>query len=153
MRIQIKFQKIVCLVLLAVCAFAFFTSLGLNTNFYEVLKPFSKEDGEPIVDGANLFYDIQGFNKQLNSIAVIGVLFAVSLFITKSDSRRKYFITNYIFSFATSIFLIASSVWSMISTGFYRTQFLNSVDWEYMQELIDTREKYKSFVADKSTFF
>ena len=77
---------------------------------------------------------MQPFNQQLTTAGIVLILSAVSLFIFRSNDRRKYYIANYITIGVNAILNIAVSVWALINVISYRAEFL-LVDFEKLAKV------------------
>ena len=79
--------------LVFVCALAFVYSLGIMTDLYDSLYGTFRR-GKTSVSGAEIYNDMQGFNKTLLHGSIGMILLCVVLFITSTHSRRRYYIGN-----------------------------------------------------------
>ena len=82
-----------------------------------------------------------GFNDQMVSGALIGLVITLLLFITSCNKRRNYYISNFVAIGATSAYNIGFAAWLIANLVKYEAKF-NAVDH---QALIDwfAREKFK----------
>ncbi|MDD3999462.1 MAG: hypothetical protein PHX62_01025 [Bacilli bacterium] len=134
MKLQLKFQKIVCYLVLVVCALAFVFSLGLVTDIYNLM---------PAVDwgiqGNEIFLDIQPFNRNQVNLVILMIIAAVFLFITRTNVRRKYYTSNYIATLMVVLINIAVSIWAIINVLEFKQRFLTEVDfpaWLAIRDII-----------------
>ena len=125
MKLQNKVQKVVCYIVLATCAIAFFFALGLATNFFNLM--FIRVLG---IRGGNLFKEIQPFNRKLVSSIIIMIVLVVSLFISRTHIRRRYYISNYIATILVVAVNISVSIWGILNVLEFRNRFLTEVDFE-----------------------
>lgn len=152
MKAQMKFQKIVCLVCLLASVLTFVYGLGICTDLQGFLYYLSKENGKPQVDGANIYYDIQPFNRQFVNGAIVSILISVTLFITMTNKRRKYYISNFVSGIAVVVYNIYFFIKHIPTCMAFRYQYVNGVDWhgpkgaEYYAE-------YYSLTYTESTFW
>ncbi len=146
---QMLFQKIVCYVMLAACALTFIYSLGLVTDLYDALyttmrntdvlteiediSQVTDEDLMPSVEGASVYYRIQGFNTMLTKVSIGVILVGVVLFITCTHSRRKYYIGNYVAIGLSTVANVGVSVWALSEVAKYKAEFLQ-VNFEQLKE-------------------
>jgi len=148
---QMKFQKIVCFVVLISCALVFVYSLGLLTDIYDSLYPcFDPELFDESIDldtipaeelpaygvyvkGADIYYDMQDFNSAFTKVGIAMIVVSLVLFVTNTHSRRRYYIGNFISVAIVSIFNIACVVWLMPQIMAFRTQYLG-VDFKQLKE-------------------
>ena len=143
MKVQIKFQKIICMATVIIAAIAFAISLGLLTNVYSIqewagtIRFGSTED--------NLFKTMQPFNDQLVLTYIAIIVMACFLFITNTHKRRNYYISNYIIIIVLVVFAVATSALNIYKILQDRAEFL-SIDFVKLQEAIDrAAEKYNIY--------
>lgn len=142
---QMKFQKILFMSLLMFSAVVFIYSLGLMTDLYGLYQV--KSIGS--VKGSELFYDMQPYNKYLVDLAIVCILSSVVPYIVGSNSRRKYYIGNVIGTVIQACTYVITSVFILVNTIKYRSQFVNGVDFVAYKELADKMK----FSYSESTFF
>ena len=145
---QMVFQRIVCFLAVIAAALTFAYSLGLVTDLYDGLYWTNNK-----VKGAEIFYDIQPFNKQLTYVGIGLLLLAAVLFLTQTHARRKYYIGNYVSTGLFSVGAVAAAVWSFVQihgAGGYKYQFLNNLDFD---ALATRATKYKQTYIDSTFWF
>lgn len=135
MKAQMRFQKYICLAMLIVGAlallYAFCYSTGslaelsqmINTSLASKPSRFKAEEAGKY--DATLVKDIQGFNNLLMYMGIVMILLAVALYITSSNKRRNYYISNYIATGLCAGGNIIISLILMILNGIWRGRFLN----------------------------
>ena len=123
----------------------FIFSLGISTNISNLIYAKIYD-----IDGAEIFDEIQPFNRQLVLISIIMILLSVFLFITKTNNRRKYYISNYISIGLSAIFNISSSIWGLRNIFTFRNRFLTEVDFDTWFQF---HESDPLFPYSDSTFF
>ena len=117
-------EKIVCFAVLAAAALIFIYSLGLVTDLHYNNFAYYAEDPEtPKFDGANIYNDIQPFNRALTKAGLILILSALSLFVFGSHKRRKYYLGNYITIGLNSALTIGVSVWGILNVIKYKAMY------------------------------
>lgn len=147
-RKQMVFQRIVCFMAVIAAALTFAYSLGLVTDLYDGLYWTNNK-----VKGAEIFYDIQQFNKQLTYVGIGLLLLSAGLFLTQTHARRKYYIGNYVSSGIFAIGSVAAAIWSwkgILGAGGYKYQFLNNVDFA---ALAKRAAKYKQTYIESTFWF
>ncbi len=142
---QMKFQKILFLVLLALAGATFVYSLGIMTDLYGLYQTQALGG----VPGAEIFYDMQKYNHNMVIIAIVLILVSTLPFITASNVRRKYYIGNTVATYAQAAVFTGAAVYLIINSLKYRAQFLNKVDFEFYQVMSETM----NFMYSESTFF
>ncbi len=138
---QLGFQKIACLLAIIVSAIWFIYSLGMITDIYDSLYFTMMDPDDPtstLVEGSILYYDMQAFNKQFLYVSIGLILLSCLLFITNTNSRRKYYIGNYFAVGVYSVASIATVIWSHIQIDAFKTQFLTTVDFEALKKWSET---------------
>ena len=133
---QMTLQRITSFLLLAAAVLVFVYSLGIMTDLYDSLYLVSsyKETHRNYVEGSYVYRNMQPFNQQLTTAGIILILSAVSLFIFRSNDRRKYYIANYITIGVNAILNIGVSIWALINVIAYRAEFL-LVDFEKLAKV------------------
>ena len=147
---QMTLQRVACLLSLAAAALVFIYSLGLMTNLYDTLYLFSSypENHRNYVEGASIYLDMQPFNRELTTAAIILILTAVALFVFRSNDRRRYYIANYITIGVNAVLNVAVSVWALTNVFAYKAQFLK-IDFAKLKEVAYARDIYYT----ESTFW
>jgi membrane-associated phospholipid phosphatase len=115
----------------------FVYSLGLATDLYESLFPYADVTSKrKYVEGADIYYNIQPFNKQLTGAGIALILSAVSLFVFNTHKRRKYYVGNYVTVVLNAIVNVGVTVWALVNIMAYKAQYL-SIDFAKLAELAD----------------
>lgn len=133
---QMTLQRIVCYALLIAAALVFVYSLGLVTDLYDSLFNYADATKKKYVEGAEIYYNIQPFNKQLTGAGIALILSAVSMFLFNTHKRRKYYVGNYVTVALNAVLNVGVSVWALINVMSYRAQYL-LIDFEKLAELAD----------------
>ena len=134
---QMTLQRIVCYALLIASVIVFVYSLGLATDLYESLFPYADATSKrKYVEGADIYYNIQTFNKQLTGAGIALILSAVSLFVFNTHKRRKYYVGNYVTVALNAIVNVGVSVWALINVMAFRAQYI-LIDFAKLAELAD----------------
>ena len=131
MKTQMRFQKYICLAVLITSvlalAYAFcYMSGGLNELSYVIdnkgksVFKVAKDKNDP-----TLYLDIQGFNDVLMYCGIVMIVLAVVLYITACNSRRNYYITNYVATGVCAGGNIVMSLVLMIMNGIWMGEYLN----------------------------
>ena len=145
---QMKLQRILCIALIIVCALAFVYSLGIMTDLYDSLYGTFRR-GKTSVSGAEIYNDMQGFNKTLLYGSIGMILLCLVLFITSTHSRRKYYIGNYCSVCLVSAGGIALTVWAHGQIEAFKAQFL-AMNFE---ELAEHAAKRKTLYTESTFWF
>lgn len=149
---QMKFQKIVTFAVLAVCVLCFIYSLGLMTDIYDTfyLTMYDPDNiDDTAVPGSQIYYHMQDFNKMLLNVAIVLIVVALTLFISGTHNRRKYYALNYVSTGLVAVCNLAASIWMLINIAFYRAEYLQ-IDFEALKKFIET---HPSVEYNDSTFW
>ncbi len=92
-----------------------------------------KEEGKPNYDpvfrpAQELYVDAQGFNNALLIISIIMILVAALLYITSTNKRRNYYISNYVATGIVCTFNIVVSIVLMVMIGQYMSRFMGIIN-------------------------
>ena len=148
MKTQMKFQKYMCLVMLIMGAltllYAFFYLSGGMSALGQAKDKAPLDSGEswvalfPAAEGKynyKLFESIQPFNDLLMYCGIAMILTAVLLYITACNSRRNYYITNYVATGVCAGGNIVLSLVLMVMNGSWRSKF-TKVDFTAWKEQV-----------------
>ena len=136
---QMKIQKIVCFLVLAASIVVFLYSLGIMTDLYDSLYytiPNKDNLDRSRVDGARVYYDMQPFNQQFLHFSILLILCAVVLFLTNTNTRRRYYLSNIFAVVLNAAFNIYVAVWAHAQILAFKAQFLQ-VDFEALKKFAD----------------
>ena len=124
---QMKIQKIVCFLVLAASVVVFLYSLGIMTDLYDALYytiPNKDNLDRSRVEGARVYYDMQPFNQQFLHFSIILILCAVLLFLTNTNIRRRYYISNIIAVIINAAVNVYVAIWTHGQIVGFKKQFL-----------------------------
>ena len=144
---QLTLQKILCFAALVACGLVFVYSLGLSTDLYDGLfyalpEEAKLETAKVNVPGAEVYYQIQPFNRALLNSSIMMILVACLLFITSTHSRRRYYIGNAISTFAFAGAGVGVSLWAHQQIEAFKLKFLQ-IDFEaYLKYATKRRKTY-----------
>lgn len=136
---QMKIQKIVCFLVLAASVVVFLYSLGIMTDLYDALYytiPNKDNLDRSRVDGARVYYDMQPFNQQFLHFGIGLILCAVLLFLTNTNTRRRYYVSNIIAVVINAAVNVYVAVWAHAQILAFKAQFLQ-VDFEALKKFAD----------------
>lgn len=133
-KLQMKFQRIISYLCIAAAALTFIYSLGCMTDVYFLYKI---EVLNYEIPGADMFYDMQPFNKTFTTVSVLLILLSVAGLVFNNHTRRKYYLVNYALISVTSVSNIIAAIWGYVNIFKYKEMFLN-VEFEVIQDIVDT---------------
>ena len=130
---QMLLQRIACFFMLIACALVFIYSLGITTDLYGNKFQYYAEDIDyPLVEGSEIYYNIQPFNRQLTTAGLVLFLLAASLLVFQNHARRKYYFVNYVTVGVNAVAGIGVTAWALPTVISYKEQFLQ-VDFETLK--------------------
>ena len=142
---QMTFQRVICFLCIAAGTLVFLYALGMMTDLYDMLYnmiPYPDDPSSAKVEGAMIYYDMQGFNQTLLKVSIGLILLAVLLMVTNTHSRRRYYIANYI---SVSLYALASgaaAVWAHGQVTAYKAQYLTTVDFHNLERRLSRAGTY-----------
>ncbi len=123
---QMRVEKILCFLAIAVSAAVFIYSLGIMTDLYDSLYMTMRNPNDltkTSVPGSIVYYTMQGFTQMLMLSGLGLILLAVLLFLTNTHVRRKYYVGNYLSVGLWSAAALAVSVWGIFRSTITRASF------------------------------
>ncbi|MBO7336035.1 MAG: hypothetical protein J6U42_03760 [Lachnospiraceae bacterium] len=126
---QMIFQKITTIFSLAAAVVFFVLGLGYSTDLYTLFY-FIDPTSFMYVDGSRIYYDVQDFNRTEVLYAVILIVLAALCFMMLNNSRRKYYVTNFVSSGLFAGFSGFLSWYVYTNSLKYKEQFLTTVDFD-----------------------
>ena len=133
---QMALQKILCLLLIAASALVFVYALGYMTDVYDMVYVLrEKEKTEEI----KLFLsDMDQFNGDLVRAGIGMILVSLTLLLTNTHTRRKYYIGNYVATGITACAAVALTVWAHIRISAFKARYLSGIiDFEVVKNWAD----------------
>lgn len=155
MKTQMRFQKILMLVSLVVAALTFVFALFFLTGSLGYATKYVTDAADPI--NARAFVDAsQGYVKTLVALAIVFIVIVAFMFITSCQSRRNYYITNYIAIGLFVAFALVMTVYIIIMVSSSMNLFLNDINWDAVPDRVaalgglyplDKGEKYPFIIG------
>ena len=130
------FQKITTIFSLAAAVVFFVLGLGYSTDLYTLFY-FIDSTSFMYVEGSRIYYDVQDFNRAEVLYAVILIVLAALCFMMLNNTRRKYYVTNFVSSGLFAGFAGFLSWYVYSNSVKYKEQFLTTVDFEKWQMWVD----------------
>lgn len=142
---QLTWQKILCFAALAACGILFLYSLGLSTDlfdglFYALPEEAKLATAKVNVPGAEVYYEIQPFNRQLLNNSILLLLVGCLLFMTNTHSRRRYYISNAISTLGFAGAGVWLSIWTHLNVADFKAKFL-AIDFTAYAKYATRRKK------------
>ena len=142
---QLTWQKILCFAALVACGILFLYSLGLSTDlfdglFYALPEEAKLATAKVNVPGAEVYYQIQPFNRQLLNNSILLLLVGCLLFMTNTHSRRRYYISNAISTLGFAGAGVWLSIWTHLNVADFKAKFL-AIDFTAYAKYATRRKK------------
>ena len=134
---QMTFQRVVCMALLAACVIVFIYSLGLMTDLYDGVYQ-TYRNGVSRVEGGDIYMNMQEFNRQLTALSIVMLLVGLFNFVMGTNSRRKYYIGNYLSIGLTVVCNVGVSFWAVTQIMDFKKYYL-TMDFEALEKQLATR--------------
>lgn len=132
MKLQMKVQKILCIVSILLSSISFAFSLGISTTIYQLMLA-----GEYGVETGGLYDPVQDFNRTLVNVCIVMIILSTGLFITRTNTRRNYYISNYVAIGTAFLFSTITGIICIMKISSFRAIFLNEVDFEMWAKVHD----------------
>lgn len=148
MKAQMRFQKVLCIVMLVLGAltllYAFAYCSGSLGNLGTAIDRRGRSFFEAAAGkrDATLYTDVQPFNNMLMYFGIVMILASVLLFITGCNSRRNYYVSNYVAIGICSVVDIVMPVVALIMNAHWQSEFLK-VDFDGWQMVAAESETIK----------
>ena len=130
-------------------------SLGLSTDLYDALSRtilYPDYDLEATsVPGSRVYYDMFGFNSAFTKASILLIVVNLSLFITNTHTRRKYYIGNYISVGLSAAASAAISAWCIPQIMNYKSRFQNEVDFKALKAF--SKDWGTLYIGPEDTFW
>ena len=130
MKVQIRFQKVICMVMLITSAIFFVFALGLLTDMYHVYS--ATEIGVRMY--RDIFTEMQPLNKTIVSMSIVSIVLSALFFLTHTNKRRNYYISNYINIVLLSGANVFFGIYSIINILKYKNIYFNEVLTDQVKE-------------------
>lgn len=133
MKTQMRFQKILSLVTLIVAALCFVFTMAFLTGGMGNVHYYIEVSGTVVTDkinALNFFNAAQSFVDGSLILSIIFILAVAVVYATATNSRRNYYVTNYV---AVGIVVVAAlviTIYSFIGISNVMNLFYNDIAWE-----------------------
>lgn len=127
-----------------------FYALGFSTNLYALSYHMDESSSLFYVSGAELYREVQPFNRAFFMRTVIYMLACVALFITLTHRRRLYYLSNYVTSLVFAGFSVYMGADILTHALEYKALYL-TVDFEKLKviaEMMNMRYVESTFFLD-----
>ena len=149
-----KLQRIICIMLLAASVLAFLYALGYMTDVYDMI--YKLRDSKKTPEIKQFLSDMDLFNRDLVRAGIGMILVSLTLFLTNTHIRRKYYVGNYAATALSAGAAIAFSAWAHNLIADFKAQYLSGIiDFEEVKAWADrrTQEGGTSVYTDSTFWF
>ncbi len=129
MKTQMKFQRIMCIIMIVVGAlsaiycFMYCTGALANIGITVEKSLGAPKYAEGFEGPGQLYIDVQPFNQTLLILSIVMIVVAVSLYITATNKRRNYYVDNYVATGLVCATDIGISIYIMVQNGIFLSRF------------------------------
>lgn len=152
MKTQIKFQKILSLATLIIAALAFVYALCFFSGNLSDLMWYIGSNHDGYFNAADVF--LVPAQETLNTIVYASIIFFVVIafiYITCTNSRRNYYITNYIMTGIVVAYALFIALYGLISVLTMMGTFYN-LDWNAINAWYDENAALGAPQVSQSSF-
>ena len=133
---QMALQRILCILAIVACAVVFVYALGYMTDVYDMV--YSLRDKDKTEEVKVFLADMDLFNRSLVRVGIGLILVSLTLMLTNSPVRRKYYIGNYCAVGLYTAAAVAASVWAHSEIAAFKARYLSGIiDFEVVKNWAD----------------
>lgn len=129
MKTQMRVQKILMLVSLVVSALVFVYALFFMTGGLADVYRFI-EDGKDNIHCAEFVSTSQSFVSTLVALSIVMIVLVAVMYLMACNSRRKYYITNYIAIGLFVVFALAVAIYMVVMVATIMNLYQNGILWK-----------------------
>lgn len=134
MKVQMRFQKILAFVSLIIGALSILLAIIFMSGDLAGMMYYANEE---LDEGITAFADLaQMFCDTMLVIGIVYLLCVVTLFITDTNKRRNYYITNYISTGLAAASALVAAVFGLVMVSMLLGKF-NGLDWENLTPIFE----------------
>ena len=153
-RKQMVLQRALCILVICASALVFVYALGYMTDVYDMIYMLRESYK---TDGINQFLaDMDLFNRSLIRVGIGLILLSLTLLLTNTHVRRKYYVGNYIASGVNAYADIAAVVLMHLKISDFKARYLADglIDFQTVKEWADRNARNGGIsVYTDSTFW
>lgn len=133
---QMTLQRVLCILAIVASALVFVYALGYMTDVYDMIFVLREKDKTPEI--TQFLADMDLFNGTLVRVGIGLILLSLTLFLTNTHTRRKYYIGNYIAVGLNACAAAAASVWAHAQIAAFRARYFSGIiDFETVKDWAD----------------
>ena len=135
---QMAIQRILCILAIIACAAVFVYSLGFMTDVYDMIYAFKTKYKANQEEIQQFLDNMQLFNRDLVKAGIGLILVSLTLLLTNTHSRRKYYLGNYAATLLNAGVFCAASVWAHAHISELKNQYYSgNIDFALVKETVD----------------
>lgn len=153
-RKQMKLQRILCILMIAASVLVFIYALGYMTDAYDmiyVLRESYKTD-----EIKQFLTDMDLFDRDLVRAGIGMILISLTLLLTNTHIRRRYYIGNYCATGLTAAAACTLAAWGHTQVAALKARYLSGIiDFEVVKSWADrnARNGGRSVYTDSTFWF
>lgn len=132
MKTQMRFQKILMIVTLVMAALCFVYSLAFLTGGLGNVRYYYPKSGDSRIDYINCakFFDAsQSYVGTAVILSIVLIILSALLFFFGCNTRRNYYITNYIIIGLVAVMAFVVAIYSFVCISNIMNLFYNDIAW------------------------
>ena len=131
-RKQMALQRVLCILMVAASALVFIYALGYMTDAYDMI--YTLRDKEKTDEIKQFLSDMDLFNSTLVKVGIGMILISLTLLLTNTHTRRKYYIGNYASTALTVGAAFGAAAWGHQQVAGFKALYLSGIiDFEVVR--------------------
>ena len=133
---QMALQRALCILVVAASALVFVYALGYMTDVYDMI--YSLRESYKTDEIKAFLEDMDQFNRTLVRVGIGLILCSLTLLLTNTHTRRKYYIGNYAATGLNVCAATAVSVWAHSNISAFKARYFSGIiDFEVVKNWAD----------------
>ena len=135
-RKQMTLQRVLCILMIAASALVFIYGLGYMTDVYDMI--YVLRDSYKTDEIRAFLTDMDLFNRVLVRVGIGMILVSLTLLLTNTHTRRKYYIGNYAATGLTFCAACGTAVWGHAQVSAFKNLYYSGIiDFEVVKSWAD----------------
>lgn len=152
MKTQMKFQKIISLASLIVAAIVIVYALSFFTGNMTDLLGYISQNDEGFTVADDFLYSGQAFVGSMVTISIVFFCVIAFIYITSTNTRRNYYITNYIAIALMVLMCVFIALYGIIFISVLMAKFYG-LDWGAINQYYIENTNYVKPVSQSPAIF
>lgn len=133
---QMTLQRVLCILAVAAGALVFIYALGYMTDTYDMI--YALRESYKTDEIREFLADMDSFNGTLVRVGIGLILCSLTLLLTNTHTRRKYYIGNYAATGLNVCAATAAAVWAHNNISAFKARYLSGIiDFEVVKSWAD----------------